>query len=216
MRVFNCDTWAGVDSFATDAGNFVGVAIGPESEEALVRVGGLLLQAGRVLPLSSSSGSYTAARVRVPTSVLAEIGKLQLLAFECHEELACEVARPTNTFSSSISGVDVAAWTAATSVLTLPFRGRRHAMVSLHNSDVSKIGMLIVGRRYHASKRAVETRTLVTINPGDYSGTTIAVHVGGTNDSEAWDGLTVQAGHTGASDAVVYVDVECIGELGAR
>ena len=49
MKVFTCDTWGTQDSFSTEAGNFVGVAIGPESHESMVRVGPLLLQSSRVL-----------------------------------------------------------------------------------------------------------------------------------------------------------------------
>jgi hypothetical protein len=218
VKVFPFETWAAQDSVATDGGNFCGLAIGPSSDEAIVRVGELVLQAGRSLPFASSGGAYTITRHSVPKNTFTEIAKLQILAFECEAELACEVARPTGTYSSSSVGVNVAAsaWTTVADVVSVPFIGRRHAMVSLHNSDVSKIGMVILGRRYNASLRAVETATLVTINPGDYTGTTMAVHVGGTNDAECWHSLKIQAGHTGAVDAVVFVDVECIGEIGAR
>lgn len=218
MKVFSCDTWAELSRWSTDAGDFHGLAIGPESEEGIVRVGELVLQAGRVLALASSGGPYTFTRYRVPRSTFAEISRLQIVAYECQAELAAEVARPTITYSSSIAGVDVAAsaWDTVQTVLDVPFVGRRQALLALYNSDVSKIGVKILGRRYNRAKRAVETRELASSAPGDYSGTTIALYVGGTDTAEAWDALRIQAGNTGAADAVVYADVECIGEIGAR
>jgi len=220
VQVFTTDQWNALDSFATDSGRFCGLAIGPESHEAIVRVGPLLLQAGRVLALPSNNAPYVLLRNKdkVPSGNFAEIARLQVVCFECQEELACEVARPTGTFSTVITGVDVSAsvWPAVTAVLDLPFIGRRQAMLSLNNTDVSKVGVTITGRRYNASKRAVETQTLVTVNPGDFTGTVIAEHVGGTNEAEVWHALRISAGLAAGGAGNVFADVECIGEIGAR
>lgn len=217
MRVFNCPTWSAQDTFQAGADRFCGLAIGPDSHESIVRVGELLLQSGRVLALGTTGG-YSITRHKVPSAQFSEISTLQILAFECAEEMAGEYARPNATFSNAITGTDVSgsAWTAAATVLDVPFIGRRQAMIALHNADVSKIGMLVLGRRYNASKRTVESFTLSTVNPGDFTGTMMALHIGGTNEAEVWHSLRIQCGQTGAADAVVFVDVECIGEIGVR
>lgn len=221
MKVFTCETWAAQDSYQTDAGNFVGLAIGPESHEAIVRVGPLLLQAGRVLALSSEGGSYNLTRHKITKAggaLLPEIARLQIIAFECQAELAAEVARPNGTFSTASAGVDVSAsvWPAVTTVLDLPFIGRRQAMLSLNNVDVSKVGCTITGRRFNASKGAIESIVLSTVQPGDYTGTVIADHVGGTNEGEIFHALRISAGFSVGGAQNVFVDVECIGEIGAR
>jgi hypothetical protein len=219
VRVFTCDNWNTVENWSTPSGRWVGIAIASESHEAIVRVApdGLLLQAGRVLAIRTDGAAYKLSRHIVPRSQFTEISKLQVICFECIEELSSEVARATGTFSTSRVGVDITAtvWPAVATILDVPFVGRRQAMVSLNNADVSDVGITITGRRWNESKGAIESCTLVTVNPGDFTGTCLAEHVGGTNEAEAWHALRISGGmNAGAGN--VFVDVECIGEIGAR
>lgn len=211
MQVFNFEQWASTSGVSTDPGNFVGIAIGDDSDEGTVRVNGSLLQAGRPRPLSSNGGAYVIARERIPQSIasLAAIAKLQLYMFECQAELAAALVRADKTYSAS-KAITVAG--GATRLVTAAFRGRRQALVELA-SNQANVTYTVYGLRYLASKSAVLEHPLVTETLASMSANgTYAFYVGGTNEGEHWDALALDV--TTPADATWYADIVAIGEGG--
>lgn len=218
MRSFSVPNWANRDSVPTDSApsgtSWVGIAIGPRSQEAVVEIDGVLLQAGRVLPLRSTQ--YNVKRVRPRDAALTCIASLELMLFECEAELGAEVARPNGIFSQA------QAFPAAdgTMTYTIPFVGRRQALFNVYTAKEFPFSYTLRGLRYQNSMRQV-TKTdlhaeasIQTVTPE----WTYAFYVGGTDNAECWDALEFAVADTSGTDDgdILGLDVETIGEIGAR
>lgn len=211
MRVFNFEQWASSPSVATDAGRFVGIAIGPESDEAIVRVGGLLLQAGRPLTVRSDGGAYSIERVGAPANAIPSIARLQVVTFECLEEVEAFGCRANGRYGASSALTALGGWQR---LATAPFVGRRQARFQLVTAAAG-IDYRIIGLAYNSGARAVKESLLETVTGAvPDAGGTVAFYMGGSNEGECWDALALEV--TPSIDDVVSVDVATIGELGAR
>lgn len=213
-----------------------GIAIGPDSDEGVVLVDGHKLQAGRVLPLRSS-GAYklTRATGKAPPTLadlseityLLHVRRCQVMLFESPEELAVEVARPNGEYSSraaqgNVAGILTLAGGAGveTRVLTIPFVGRRQALVRLFMvASTQEHPVRVAGRRWDPVTDAVVETTLVESTTTSTGGapSTFSYVVGGTNEAESYHELVAYvAEHAAALGATCYGDGESIGEIGVR
>jgi hypothetical protein len=224
VKLFTVENWATVPSTTTYDGCFVGVAIGPESDEGCVLVNGVLLQAGRVLPLAAKQ--YNVSRPNGDLEATGAAGghlpsltKLQLLLFTSRDELSCDVARPNRR-------VCVGVHNATAHVARIPFRGRRQlaCVISAFAPSVpvdTSYTYTVVGRRFCPNSRSgPATSPPYTIDVTLASGAVpdmsvpLAFYVGGTDNAECWDEIVVSA--TSAMNAQMSIDSEAIGEIGAR
>ncbi len=209
MRTFNATSWATQKDTKTDAGNFCGVAIGPSSEESLVLVNGVRLQAGRVLPLRTHDAGYSVQRLIGNAGTFTATGLLELLLFECSEELAIDVRRPTRgyTLKATTGNVNNGGYTR---LLTVPYSGRRAARVLVYAS--AAVGYQVVGRTYCPSTATVKEYTISTVAPAG-TGAPIVFYIGGNDSAELYDELAIE-GKSTAATADMGVDVDVFGELG--
>ena len=147
MRIQSAEDWATRLSFAAESGvcSWVGIAIGPRSDEGVVRVNGTLLQAGRALAMLAPT--YKLDRVLGFVGSLPSVKVLEVMCFETHAEMAAAMARANGLHSSGLLPLGGVAGD-YTRLLTVPFVGRRHAMF-----DVSAVASVelhqwrIYGRR---------------------------------------------------------------------
>ena len=216
MRLFTFDQWATLGSVATEPGDFVGIAIGPESDESTVRVNGALLQAGRVLPMRASS--YTIARERIDyinpfaNGILGSIARLQVMAFECPSELAVDVARPNGVYSAQAS---IPNGGVATTLVTVPFRGRRQAFFDIVGpADGTELTYSVIAYRWMRALGALRQKTLKTDTVLLDADLSYAFYIGGDDNAENWDALRVMITNNSAGAITWAVDVETIGEIG--
>lgn len=212
MRIFNCDNWSEVATYATESGNFVGIAIGHESDESTVRLNGVLLQAGRPLMLRSGGGAYRVERITPLASAIPCIDRLQLVAFECAEEVIAFMNGRANLRYSAQSALTAAG--GYQRLITVPFVGRRQARFQLHCAAAT-VDYRIIGITYNAGVAATKETILDTL-AGEVpdANSTLAFHVGGTNEAEAWDAIAIEVDLP--TDQTTSIDVITIGELGAR
>lgn len=235
MQIITVDTWDNLREFVTSSQMdqlgarscpWAGIAIGPESHEAVVRVNGYLLQAGRVLALRAQD--YRIERVIGRGSVDGDddldspIQQLQLVLFECAEELATEVARPNGRFVNEPTDADADPIAAAidnadfAEVLSVPFGGRRHCMFLVTDVALSEqVGYRVTGRRWSAARGEWESVVLAEVLAADAVDMPLAVHVGGTDNEECWDILSLEL-VAAASAGGVLAQADTIGEIGAR
>lgn len=217
MKLWTLDQWSETAKARTDNtddadvrdGVFVGVAIGPQSDEGRCLIDGELLQAGRPLPLRARHFNVELVR---PISVqdTLNVRTLQLALIEDPSELAIVWARANGEHSAKVvtNGADFA------TLITVPFVGRRQARFQLVTAAGS-VSYRVFGLRYHGSTRTVKA-TLLTeqLAVAPDTDDTVAFYIGGTNEAECWDALRVDVDTDAAS--TVHVDVETIGEIGAR
>lgn len=104
MRLQTFDQWrqlVGCQTLTRKDGDYLGVAIGPTSDEGRCLIDGELLTAGRILPIRGSRFQVSRARPRDLSGGLDCIRSLQLALIEYPEELAIqEWSRPSATFSA--------------------------------------------------------------------------------------------------------------------
>lgn len=237
MRVIPFPDWDTRDVARTDRRRdpgpggereFIGVAIGPRSDESVVEVDGFELQAGRVLALSARD--YTIKRVR-PRSGFIPVKHLELVCFEHPGELATETARPNRRYSGNATILDTQFGS-----VTVPFCGRREAKIMITTNpnggntapvfDYEVIGFSWIdslgtampwGMRNEVApvlQRPSLTQAGGVLTPGglyEYS-----FYTGGTDNGEAWDSLMVRIHNRAGETHQYFVDVVTIGEMGAR
>lgn len=217
MKLWTFDKWAATNKAKTGRsdehdlpfGRYVGVAIGPQSDDGRCLIDGeLLLQAGRPLPFRGREFSVESLR---PASVNATLGikTLQLCLLEHEGELRAEYARANGEYSAQL------AYTAAyLPLITVPFVGRRQARFQIHRA-VAAYDYRIYGLRYSRLQNTVRTTLLreVLAAVPDADGT-VAFYIGGTNEAECWDALRLDINDDAAG--TFFADVETIGEIGAR
>lgn len=206
---------------------WAGIAIGPGSDEGLVLVDGVPLQAGRIHPIQQAR--YTVKHIRPillldddGNDQLASIAGLNLILFEQAAELGCEVSRPNQTYYTTkavqpaVDDFHLA--------LSVPFVGRRQALFFLQSPDIGANafgGYRVDGVRYCRSTTAIERYPLheaTTVNMSEDG--TLAFYIGGTDNAENWDALELSIKGFQLTDpnalATFNVDVDTIGEIGAR
>lgn len=231
MKLLTILDWGGVadvrttDSFADQIGTpecpYVGIAIGPDSDEGRVRVesdsGSATLQAGRVLALRSRNFTITndggVGGGLVTTT-------LQLMLFECKEELAIEVARPNGKYIEPALAVDDNGGTEPASdpgapSFRFPYTGRRQALVTLVDVSLGEpVDYAVFGQRWSERTQDYEEILLASATAQDMP---IGFNVGGTDNAESWDWIRVAVvSNTVAATGDVCVEVDTIGEIGAR
>ncbi len=204
-------------------GNFCGVAFGPDSEEGIVRVDGLTLQAGRVLPIANGGAAYLLEKVNVAAGTdltsslinLTSVTRLQLLFAESLDELnALRQPRAIKAFTTGNINPAPSAWTR---VLTVPFTGRRQALFDIQSSDGSLTQYRVFGRRFMLGKvnapgNRVDEKLLTPATPAP-AAAGAAFYIGGTDDAEDWHELALEM--FPSSSANFCADVDVIGELGS-
>lgn len=193
----------------------MGVAIGPGSDEGSVRVNGVLLQAGRILPLAAPS--YKFEKVYGSTAApLASVNALEVLLFEHPWEMAVAVPRANATYAVSAVAVpdDDPDYTA---IITIPFTGRSQARIVLTASAAPGAGFHkynVWGRAYNPISRAV--REFLLVDAEDWSNDdSVSIVVGGTDHHEVWNELRIEAANGDAVAITVSADVETA-DLGGR
>lgn len=234
MKVITFEDWGIASEGATfdtlafdDVGGrecrYVGIAIGPDSDDARVLVecdGGTIvtLQSGRVLPLRGRS--YKLTKV-IGTDGDSPMVRLQVLLFECAEELAAEVARPTTRYESGAVDVDdggVLEPADPTPVLGswgVPFVGRRQARITIRNGTLGQpIDYAVIGVVWDTNANAwVET----VIAEATAAAMPVSFYVGGTNEGECWDWLRIAiVSNTAAATGTVFIIADVTGEIGVR
>jgi len=212
MRVARWENWGELAKVQTDAGPFVGLAIGPNSDEAMVLVDGVLLQSGRVLPLATK-GAYTITRINgLPgttdeATMLTSIKRLELLLFECPDEFAATVSRPNAQYSVTVVGLPI--WPTTDRALTIPFVGRRQCLFTFDSGAAGSSGCLVYGRRYSRERRQITEVLLTTIAPLTVPH---AHYMGGFDNAENWHELAFDSSSTDGSAFII--EAETIGEAG--
>lgn len=206
MKIQTINGWNAMKSnksLANACGSWKGIAIGPESEEGRVLVDGHILQSGRILPLSSSQ--YTLEREYALSTELGPdaITKLQVMLFDSVGELVVPVARPNHRFRAYHLGTGV-----HTSVLTVPYVGRRQAMFAF-SPNTTLLRYEVIGRIIQTNGDFIDI-TLVDVS-GAFA-TPFAIYVGGTNEAENYHTLQLKLQMTNTEE----IDVVCetIGEIG--
>lgn len=216
MRIQGFSAWNAQPQVTSDPHQsaWAGIAIGPGSDEGLVLIDGVPLQAGRVHPVRQSR--YTVKHVRPIGEQSGDqsldcIKGLNLILFEHAAELGCEIARPNQSYSvrDFVSSEETLA-------LSVPFVGRRQALFMLTSPDlgVASFGYKIKGVRWQYSSRSVQRYT----GPVDATANldengSLALYVGGEDNAEEWDALELYLDTDGST---FNVDVDTIGEIGAR
>jgi len=214
VRVERITDWPTRASFTTQATvrPIVGVAVGPSSDEGIVRIGDFRLQAGRVMPLPPAT-YYVTATHDIPfdaPSAFPATAILELLLFDDPSELACEVARANGRYSATGAVVNAAGYTRA---LTIPFAGRRQCRLSGRINGATDLGYQIVGRLFSPGQAAVRERTLLTV--AAVVGVRDFVEVlGGLDNAEVYHELALELRGSGVDTA--NVEAEAIGEIGCR
>lgn len=211
MRTKSFPQWAGSPSVTTDTGDcpYYGIAIGPDSDEGAVSVGGLVLQAGRPLPLRGKS--YAISHVRPTPSDLASITNLEVLLFESGDELACALARPNRPYAASVTTGTTQPGSAS---LSVPFVGRPQCLFQITGATVN-LDYAIVGVRWNFGANAVQRSLLATeaaVAPDAFG--SAAFYMGGQGDeAEIWDVLELYV-WTPSGASSVNVEAVVSGELG--
>jgi len=222
VRVFNFENWLEQPSASTEAGHYYGIAIGSDSHESTVRANGALLQAGRALPLRSAGGAYTLQRERIPASVgnvggIPAITRLQVFCYECESELAGAASCNRPDLETSITAA-VPATGNPVIIQTVPFRGRRAALVVLTSGGFASVTYSIRGYRWSTALRAakrveLKSEASVAFQPDG----TYAFYIGGTDNAECWDALELAITQAvGTGQQTYTADIACIGEIGTR
>jgi hypothetical protein len=201
----------------TAESSFVGIAIGSGSDEGLILVDDIPLQAGRILPLRGARYKLSKVRPGNDQVGLEPIRTLSLMLFEHPSELACQVARSNGSYDAIY---DSAAFVAGPHSLVnraiqVPFVGRREALFVITSETIGAgaFSYTVKGVRWQRSSGAVERYVLHTDPAATLSADeTLAFYVGGDDNAELWDCLELYI----ATAGVWSVDAETIGELGAR
>lgn len=214
MYVQNFNGWNAATavnaSQATDAAppgcQWAGIAIGPQSDEGQVLVGGTVLQAGRVLPLAANRYQITRVRGASVSNVdgLATIDLCQLLLFHTPLEFALpSLVRPNKTFESAsfTSGITDPAGAIH---LQFPFVGRRAMKIDFQTAGLGgdTWQYQVVGTRYNnvlgkPTAFQLKSQTGLLDPTANYGSTGMySIYIGGTNDAEVWDAITVYLANT--------------------
>lgn len=192
------------------AGKFLGFAIGPRSEHDLLDLdtdqGTLRLRAGVILP-ATVDREIVARPVRKGSAAAAPIFA-SLLCFECPYELAAGPMPRTNYILDRTTGTA----SAAATVFTVPFAGRRHVTWTIKNTDgADSLTWTTKGRRYYSGTSYDED----TLDTGAVAfGVTEVRHEGGSDHEEMFDVMVCELTRTGGSDADYAISAEVTGELG--
>ena len=212
MRIFTVNNWNDLNEAVTDSGCFVGVAIGPDSDEGVVKVNGVTLAGGRALPLKAKN--YVVERLR---SGGVHKPTLQLMLFEHLEELACNVARPNRRYTAhDTQGVGLI------KRLNIPFTNRKHAQITITAYDGGGESAAGLVTRYmvqgscgptYEGIGGLPTGNTFEIVDEVVSDTTISFHIGGTDHAEMYDYLAIWADHDASADGLSII-AEVSGELG--
>jgi len=197
--------------------DWLGIAIAPGSDEGLILVDDVPLQAGRVLPLRSSAYKLGKVRPGNDRVGLEAIRTLSVMLFEHASEMACEVARPNGLYDVTY---DTAAPIAgphslANRAIAVPYVGRRQALFVITSETIGggAFSYSVKGVRYQRSSNDVERYVLHADAAATLSADeTLAFYIGGTDNAEAWDILELYILTAG----VWSIDVDTIGELGDR
>ncbi len=147
MHLQNVADWKIRKEIQIDKGDWCGIAIGPQSDEAVVSIDGTLLQAGRVLPLSRGTTGLTVKKIRPSstdqdrtaggpgtidnTHTIASIATLQLMLFDNPCELAAYCPRANGQYDTGQAGVIINGNGTLADLIIVPFIGRRHAVFSI-------------------------------------------------------------------------------------
>lgn len=221
MKFQSFSDWGKTRCVQTDPSEteFVGIAIGPNSDEGLVLVGDIPLQAGRVLPLRSKKYGIERARPLDITdtanpgptgSKLASLRTLSLLMFEDVAELGGNYDRADGVYDATNI---VIAGNATTLALAVPFVGRREALfvVTSETIGANPFSYSVKGARYMRSSGEIERYVLhADANATLSADETLAFYVGGNDNAEKWDQLELYISTTGTW----AIDADTIGELG--
>lgn len=234
MRVERFPEWGQQDKTTTtltrdDGSNWIGCAIGPQSDESRVYVDGVLLQGGRVVPVEGRT--LTITRVRPRFSSLP-IQNLELALLEDARELTVETSRPDGLYSTTLNIPDT-----NYDQLVAPFCGRRMAKVTIMTTDTGGavqpvFDYWIYGLQWLATLNKVvpvllktETPTMTKVfnppfTPGGVapppSFWTYSFYVGGIDNAEQWDALDIIIHNRAGEQHSYAIDISTIGEMGAR
>lgn len=187
--------WNGRAAVSTQAPSnrecpFYGIAIGPNSDEGLVDLGDVILQAGRVH--RAREGTYQVKKVRGVVADFNAIANLQVLLFESESEANAYAgtSRPNKDYSGAFSSAATLP-AFGSPQLAIPFTGRRSARVALTATGLgtNSFSYEVLGVRWSEQAAAVQRvpLTLQTSVDTDPTLNTYAFYIGGTDNGEAWD-----------------------------
>jgi len=207
---------------------YYGIAIGPDSDEGLVVVNGVTLQAGKVLPIKAAR--YTVTNVRpsydpnggaggrgVNRSELALFKQLQLVVLESPAELAlASWGRANREYSSGL--LDPTEAQSIFGTFMVPFVGRKRCRFQLtfNGFDAGAPGVpinyLVTGWRWAPTERTFNESVLATVSnvTSDAEGT-IAFYI----ENELWDVLKLFVWYSSApGSADAWFNATTSGESG--
>lgn len=194
---------------------YVGIAIGPQSDEGAIFVNDVLLQAGRVLALPASAAGYRVTRAHA-AGQFTSLSRLDVMLFEHQAELGAAVHRANLAYASVAGGVNVVTEAAFTDVLRIPFHGRRQARIVVRGTTSMLSTVRVVGTYWSEARGALQTKWLEEVAmevDDDDTVAEAAIYVGGTNEAEAWTELVASVQLAAAGAEVYYADALAIGEL---
>lgn len=221
MRIVVHPSWSDVLRWVippSEGAVYCGIAIGPGSDEGIVRVNDFPLQAGRVLPLQSDK--YTITKVRPLKSQIVTgvdtgldcIQSLELILFTNPGELGATIPRADGYFFAP----NFLASGALAPVLSVPFVGRRQALFTISSQDLGAgtFSYTIYGVKYDRTSNRIfryplHVATLVTLS----TSRTYAFYIGGMDNAEIWDALDLRLGV--ANGFNFAVGCQTLGEDGA-
>lgn len=214
MRLYTVPDWIGRFTVETPEASacspWLGIAIGPGSDEGAVLVDGVPLQAGRILPLRSSKYTISKRYAHANGGAVDDmqsIAKLVLMLFEHPSELSVNVARPNARFRQRTA--------LASNSLHVPFVGRRQLCVRIQwgEGSAETCSYQVYGRSYSEAAEQVTSTTLAdesAVAADDGGGVTF--YIGGTNEAECFEEIEIAAQTSGAD--LPHIEAEVIGELG--
>ena len=231
MQIFSYPTWGNAQNVQIEPPRgrkaWAGIAIGPNSEEAIVEVSGVgILQAGRIYPAAVAHA--VVKRVR-PIDSNIPINILDLVLFEDPAELAIgsAVARANASYHRNMQQLNAG----GSYTYKVPFAGRRKAQVVFSCSsgsatttyDYTVFGLkwnyvenIVVAYPLHSASNEWTQQGVGTVPDIGINNTYCvnAFYVGGTNEGEDWDALAIYVKNTGAAPRFIDCDVTLIGDSG--
>ncbi len=215
MRIVRITDWASRERYGVPASGqcpYVGIAIGPGSDDGYVQVENTILQSGRVLPISS--GGYTITKLLGSAAApLASVKVLELMCFEHLHELVVPVARANGIYAEKLIAVAGAAGVFSP-IITIPFIARPKARVYLKASAAPAVGShsyKAIVRTYSARRGLVDEQTLVTANFGAALADS-SFYIGGTNEGESWHEVRIEGANGDGVAVTMSAEVETVGE----
>ncbi len=195
-----------------DGDMYYGFAIGPTSDSALIEVvtpqGLLVLTPGMVYPITPARFVPRVRPSAIPRHLDGAAHRVHVLGLTSCHELAITPRRAI--YTDQREGFAIA--DTATETSNVRFQGRRHAqwvIESTRTLDGTILGWRFMGApNFDFMEVEIEAGIVIPAS------TPTSFHLGGTNEEEGYDLLTLELFNGSGASATVHRQVWAFGELG--